>query len=135
MWKIHQPPKDIKNITFNETIALDSNFGNNNNFVLSRPLKNIISLHPKTLVIKNFSIDVTDFHYESMADNFIPIPMNELGEVAVGQSSNQQLGQVTLLDFKYVLVCINYINNNQIGTRGSNISECSGVFIMDNIFI
>ena len=71
MWKIHEPPKDVKNITLNETIALDSNYGKDNHFVLSRPLKNIISLYPNTLIIKNFSIDVTDFHYKSMADNFI----------------------------------------------------------------
>ena len=34
MWKISEPSKDIKNITFNETIALDSNYGLNNSFVL-----------------------------------------------------------------------------------------------------
>ena len=121
MWKLSEPSKDIKNITFNETIALDSNYGLNNSFSLTRPLKNIISLHPNTLVIKNFSIDVTDFHYKSMADDFI-------------SSSNQQLGQLTLLDFKYVLVNISAISNNQIGARNSKISECSGIFIMDNMY-
>lgn len=121
MWKLNEPSKDIKNITLNETVALDSNYGLNNSFSLTRPLKNIISLHPNTLVIKNFSIDVTDFHYKSMADDFI-------------SSSKQKLGQLTLLDFKYVLVNISAISNNQIGARNSKISECSGVFIMDNMY-
>lgn len=121
MWKIHNNPKDVTYTTLNETIGIDSNYCEDNTFTLTRPLRNVESAFLNTLVISNFSIDTTDFHFTSKDAAFI-----------VGEK--QMVAPQTLLDLKYILVSVDIISGNQIGNVNSNITNSSGIFVMDNSF-
>ena len=121
MWKVHQFKKeeDLKFVEITETIAVDSNFSEQNDYRLDRPIKNITSLFPNTLVIPNFSININDTHFQSQTD--IPnVPL-------IGIPPFLGITERTIQDLKYLLVCVDFVNNNLVGNSGSNITKCSGI--------